>query len=175
MELKQVLAEGKSKAFAVKLAMTASNDQKLFNELAKLACSNHPGALRASWVLSFACEFAPELLLPIEASLLKNLDQGFHTGITRNLLRIFTVIPVSESNQATMFNEASRIFIDRRFPVAVKANALLICMQLAAKYPDLGNEVWAMAESILPEHGPALNATARKAFKQLKKAKKRKA
>lgn len=125
-----------------RIVKMVSEEPTLFRDLIQLTLGgNTKIALRASWVVTHAYDSYPELVSPFVHELIGALPGFAHTGIRRNILRIFLSGPIPEKLQGKLYDDCTKWVISKKEPIAVKANAMEILVRFALEEPDLKNEV----------------------------------
>ncbi len=130
-------------------------DPVLINQLVRFTIQgNIKVSQRASWVLTHCCDLDPELLTPHLEELLVASPNFLHSGVRRNVLRMFVNQPIPEQLQGILYDLCIQWIISKKEPIAVKANAMDILANLAVEQPDFKNEVVPLIMDIIP-HGSA--------------------
>jgi hypothetical protein len=109
----------------------------------------------------------PGIISPFVADLIKALPNFLHTGIRRNILKIFTTEPIPEDYQVFMFDHCLDWVISKKEPIAVKAYAMDILVNIAMQEPDLKNEVIPVILDIMPGGSAGVKARGIKMLKKL--------
>jgi hypothetical protein len=122
---------------------------------------------RASWILSHCNESMPGIVAPFAADLIKALPFFQHTGTRRNILKIFTTEPIPEDYQVFMFDHCLEWVISKKEPIAVKAYAMDILVNIAMQEPDLKNEVIPVILDVMPHGSAGVKARGIKMLKKL--------
>lgn len=122
---------------------------------------------RASWILSHCNESMPGIVSPFAAELIKALPAFLHTGTRRNILKIFTTEPIPEDYQVFMFDSCLEWVVSKKEPIAVKAYAMDILVNIAMREPDLKNEVIPVILDIMPNGSAGVKARGIKMLKKL--------
>jgi hypothetical protein len=149
-KLKQMILDGNSRFNTDRVAIYIGADEKLFAELIYLMHNSPaPIPLRSSWIMSVVTDNYPWLVNPYFRILIDNLPSYNHTGIVRNVLRLFSLIEVPEEYAGEIYNLSCDFFVNAKMPIAVRVNAMQILYNIALKEPDLRNELILLLEDNL--------------------------
>lgn len=122
---------------------------------------------RASWILCHCHSAMPGCVSPFSRELMDALPHYLHTGTRRNILKIFITEPIPEDYQVFIFDHCLEWVISKKEPIAVKAYAMDILVNIAMKEPDLKNEVIPLILDIMPNGSAGIKARGVKMLKKL--------
>ncbi len=171
MHIKEALLQEHSRGQMLKIVAYIGNDKKLFADLISLMLTDdYRIAQRAAWPVSHCVENNPEFIKPWYSKLIKNLKHGnIHDAVKRNTLRILQDIDIPEKYCGELFDICYSFLHSIKEPIAVRAFALTVLVNISEKYPELKTEILHSTESLLQCGVPALESRSRHAIKGLNK------
>ncbi len=122
---------------------------------------------RASWIMCHCHESMPGIVSPFAAEIIEALPTFLHTGTRRNILKIFITEPIPEDYQVFMFDHCLDWMVSKKEPIAVKAYAMDILVNIAMQEPDLKNEVIPLILDVMPNGSAGVKARGIKMLKKL--------
>lgn len=109
---------------------------------------------RASWSIGqIGCK-QPKLIAPYLEEMVKRLDGESHDAVKRNTVRIFQDIDIPEDLEGPLFDKCLDFVIDTKIATAIRCFAITVCGKIANNYPELQEELVAVAQEYMP-HGSA--------------------
>jgi hypothetical protein len=124
---------------------------------------------RSAWIVSYCGEKHPDLPTPwLPAMLVKMLEPGVHVAVKRNVLRVLQSVEIPRSLLGKVMTICFDEMASPGSPIAVRAYAMAILVDLAGDEPEIIPELRAMIQQMLPHAGPGLRACIRKALKKMK-------
>jgi len=123
--------------------MTAliNSDKACFDETLELAKQNmHPVSWRAAWVLYHSMEVR-DCRLQLHLPGLITAITGKPDGHQRELLRIIELLDYPEESEGALFDLCMNLWEQPGKIPSLRLFALRIILRIAAKYPELNNEI----------------------------------
>ncbi len=122
-----------------------------FNQLMQVIKQGNATVMQHGvWPLSYAAIAHPKFLKKHLPQLLTWLGEPHHhDAVYRNILKIFTEVEVPEKHAAPMFDACMAFAQAEHRPVAIRAYALMILMNLVKRWPELGHELHLLAAELL--------------------------
>lgn len=119
---------------------------------------------RAAWVVCVVGEANPEWVVRHLPRLLDHLARpGLHPAVVRGIFRLLQNVPIPGRLEGRVLSLAFAA-LGGTAAVAVKAYSLTILKRLAAKSPEILDEVRAILAEELPNAAPAVRSRARREF-----------
>jgi hypothetical protein len=170
MNIKEALLQEHSKTQMLKIVAYVGNDKKLFSELiALMLTADYRIAQRAAWPVSHCVQKNPTLIKPWFGKLIKHLEaENIHDAVKRNTLRILQDTDIPEKYCGKLYACCYAFLQSIKEPIAIRAFALTVLVNISKKYPELKREILHSAESLLHCGIPALESRSRQAGKALK-------
>ncbi len=170
MEKKQILhheiLKEHSRKQAEKIAHLIMQDSENFALLVELFFyGEYRVTQRASWPLSILAEKHPEYFEPFIEKIILNLKNQVHDAVKRNSTKILLLIEVPENLKGVTIDIMFSLLLDKKQPVAIKANVLSILHKLCKNEPDLIREIKLIVEDQMPYASQAFTGRASKLFK----------
>ncbi len=148
---------------------TLGNDTASFKELVNfIICEKDPLPMRAAWVLEGITLKYPEMILPFEGMLIRNLRKYSHPGTRRNILKIFSRMEIKEKYHGILLDVCFDWMTNEEINVAEKVYSMQIIANHLPLYPELKNEFLEILEDQAPKNSPGFISRARLIKKQLK-------
>jgi hypothetical protein len=119
------------------------------------------------WPMAYAAIAHPVFIKKHLTQLLKWLDESHHhDAVYRNVLKIFTEVDIPEKHAAALFDACIVFAKAEHRPVAIRAYALMILMNLVKRWPELQHELTLIATELLKlPQPPGVTATLKKCLK----------
>jgi hypothetical protein len=123
------------------------------------------------WILSTAAIKRATSLNGLEREIFETmLLQKENESVIRNGLSIFKNINIPKELEDDLYNESYRISQSRKSPIAHRSFAILVCVKIALKYPDLKAELLELSKITLELYGsssPGIRSSCNQAIKKL--------
>jgi hypothetical protein len=173
--LREALLKEHSKSQNQLIVRWIGNDKTRFAELISLFLGNdHRISQRAAWVLSTAAEAHPALVKPHLGKLIANLSKpGHHPSVLRNTLRFLQDMDVPEKYLGRLADSSFSLLLKSDTPIAVKAFAMTVLVNIAKKEPELIREIRLIISDMLPEGSAGIRSRGKKMLKELDRLEKR--
>lgn len=152
---------------AVKLVF---ENPDLFSEIASLCFEGEmPWAARAARVLSICCVERPEFFIPLRKKILNALKKTKNESILRNLLKIYSEIPVklTDDEKSVLLSHCFDMLISDNMPVAIKVYSMDILFRLTGDFPEIGFELYSILENSISFGSAGYKSKAGKIMKAL--------
>lgn len=170
MNLRNRIAEIRSKKDVDVLVNELESSPEFVGELLNLLKERRERqSLYASWVLMHLAENAPELLNSFTTELFDLFENSPHTGVNRNIMRIFMEIDIPEEIMSPLIDQCIHFIHEPLQPVAVKAFSLVTFARIVIKEPDLAPELKLAMENLHLHQSPALQSSSKKVRLMMKK------
>ena len=170
MDIKQALIDEHSKPQTLKIVKYVGNDSTRFKELMTIFLnSEYRVTQRSAWPLSEIAIEHPELIKPYFSKLIAKLQkEGEHPAIPRNILRIFQDIDIPVKYHGILIDLCFKFIVEHHHPIAVRAFAITVAVNICRHYPDLKNELVIVLNDLkkYPQQ-PAITSRIKSAFKRL--------
>lgn len=168
MNISENLLTGKkfSEEAAVEIALNSAKNKRNFGELMQCFLSdNYRLAQRAAWCVSIVTDKNKHFIKAYTALLVKQLTQkDIHQAVIRNSLRILSGINIPEKLHGDLMSNCFKLLENIQSPVAIKAYALTVLVNLSKNYPDIIPELKLLIEDKIQHEKPAFIARAKSAF-----------
>lgn len=159
-----------SKVEVNRIAALIGDDEDLIKELMDII--NGQEILRvkyALWVMRTICDKKPYLFQPYFKDFLELILRfPSEDGVLRNVTGAWQVLEIPEDLEGEVY-ELCLNFLTDQSPIATKAFSMEVCFKVAAKYPELKNELKAIIEEVNLKYGESSPGIASRASKTLKK------
>ncbi len=123
---------------------------------------------RSSWPLSKIADHYPNILLPYTQQLLLNLQHPAHDAVVRNTLRIWQFIEIPENLTGQVYDQCFQYLSNPNDPVAIRAFAMTVCVNIAHQYPELAEEIRLVILEHYDHSKSAFRSRGKKELKRLK-------
>ena len=170
MDIKSALEREHSKKLTLAIVDYVGDSPERMKEL--MACffsKDLRVCQRASWPLSTIAENNFSLLKPYHKKFITELEHPIHNAIVRNILRSFALTEVPEDIEGELYEKCWNYVADVNKPTAARAFSLKILKKVAAKYPELEEELIPLLEEFGPHGTIGFKNAANKLLIQLKK------
>lgn len=148
-----------------------SDDEERLNELVKLLDSKDERLVQmVVWPLSEICLKHPLPAAKHIPVFIRLLSNPAHTGIYRNILRLFEKVEIPETELDRMTELGFRFFYDSEMPGAVRCNALSLLDKVCKIEPGLAKEICLYIEGKIAYETPAFRSRGSKFLKKWNKA-----
>ncbi len=124
---------------------------------------------RAAWPVGFLGEKYPELLEPYMSPMLSNLELPKHDAIVRNTLRTWHFMDIPEEIEGPIFDRCMKYLMDTNQATAIRMFSMVICSNLAMKYPELKEELIPIIEDYAPHGTVGFRSRAKRELIRLRK------
>jgi len=169
MNLEAEILKEHSKRQTVRIAAWIGGDRARFKLLMELFLHGD-GCLsqRAAWILSHCEENHPELITPwLKQMINKMQEPGVHDAVKRNVVRILQCIDIPPALQGAVTSLCFDYLSSPATPIAVKANAMTVLLNIVERKPDLKHELQMIIEQMFLYVGPALQSRGKKVLRHL--------
>lgn len=165
-DIRQLLQEEHSKKQTLRIVKYIGNDKTRFAVLAELFfAGEYRITQRAAWPLSYCVRAYPGLIHPYFKRLLDNLRRkDIHVAVIRNTMRLLQDVDIPRRYHGQVMSICFDLIQTPETPIAVKAFSLTILANLAADYPDIGNELKLIIEEQWDQATPAFRVRAKRAL-----------
>jgi hypothetical protein len=163
-ELLSIRSSGMSEDFAHRLMQDPNSIPAMINQIEN---TNPVAAWRAAWVIDKLSEQHPQLLLPHHPRLLSILKTTSSNGVRRHITRILAGNFSKACEDGELVDLCLQWIFLPKIPVAVKANAMTLMLELTKIYPDLIPELKIAIEAGLETASPGYKSRARKVLQRL--------
>jgi hypothetical protein len=163
-EILNIRSGGMSEAFASRLHHNPDSIPEMIDQIES---SNPIVAWRAAWVIDKLAEKHAILLLPHHTRLVNLLKETQSNGVRRHLTRILGNNPSKACEDGKLVDLCMEWIFLPKIPVAVKANAMQLMLELCKVYPDLIPELRLAIEAGLDEGSPGYKSRAKKVLQSL--------
>jgi hypothetical protein len=172
MDIKKVLLKEHTSRNALKIVNYIGDNPARFNLLVQVLLEGpYKVSQRASWPLSICIEHHPELIKPHLGTILKILDnRTVHDAVRRNIVRLLQFIEIPRRYYGKVWSSCYQL-MDPKQPIAVRVFSMTVLATIAAKEPDLKNELLLLIEDQLPYASAGYLARAKKVLKELRRDK----
>lgn len=169
MNLEAEILKEHSKNQTIRIASFIGNDKKRFKEFIQLFMrGNYRLTQRSAWILIYCVMNHPELITPYHTLLIKKIGEpGIHDSVKRNILKVWTVIPLPEKYFGEVYSMCYQYLRSIDEPVAVKVHAMTVMERIVKIYPGLKNELQILIEDMMPFGKPAIISRGRKILNRL--------
>jgi hypothetical protein len=141
-----------------------------FSTLLQLALQEKdPLAWRAGWVLDGSDEQKPGLAKSYISEIVKALPDLKSKGSLRSLLRLLSRHDIPEEEQGMLIDLCFSYLVSERYPLAVKAHAMMIIYNHVLLYPELKDEFITVLEDHMENNSVGFKSRARNLIKQMEK------
>jgi hypothetical protein len=163
MDFKQELLKEHSKVQALRIADYIGKSSERYGQLMHFFFSNEPlVSQRAAWVMRLTARRHPTLFVPYVEKCVGFLSEPhLHDAVVRNILRLFSEIPLPEKVQGNMVDICLSYVQDPRQPGAIKAFSITVLKNICQHYPELAPEIVSLLKERLPYESPAFKVRAR--------------
>ena len=163
-ELLTIRSSGMSEDFAHRLMQNPSSIASMIDQIEN---TNPVVAWRAAWIIDKLSDQYPHLLRPHHPKLLTILKKTTSNGVRRHLTRILSGNFSEVCEDGELVDLCLEWIFLPKIPVAVKANAMTLMLELTKIYPDLIPELKTAIEAGLETASPGYKSRARKVLKKL--------
>jgi len=145
------------------------NNPEYFKELVGFIFSEpDPLPMRASWVIEGITANYPDMILPYQGMLIRNLRRYTHPGTRRNILKIFSRMDINEKYHGILLDICFDWLVDEEINVAEKVFSMQIIANHLHLYPDLAHEFFEILDDQASKNSPAFISRVKLIKKQLK-------
>jgi hypothetical protein len=169
MELREEILAENSRKQGLKVAGWIGNDKKRFSRFLDIFLyDDYRTTQLAAHILSFIADKHPELIEDNFRPIFNRMfDEGVHTAVKRNVLRILQFVNIPEDLHAKVVNVCMDYMADPNETVAVRCFSMTILSRLTEQYPDLKSELSAVIKTRMKDVSGGLKVRAREVLKQL--------
>jgi len=166
--LKSRLMSDRSKANVERLAREIGNNEEAFAVLMQLFFSGPYRVTHFSaHVVSKCCDGHPELIIPYLDRMLDLLPLQVHDSLKRNVVRTMQFIEIPEQHWDKAVSYCFQLLQSKNEAVAIKVFSMTVLARLAAKIPEIRNELRVTIEDQMPFESAAFVSRGRKTLKML--------
>ncbi len=171
MNLRDEILYEHSRRQVNKIADWIGNDKRRFCMLMRLLLhGDFRVTQRSAWVMSECAERYPALVAPWLKQLLRRAEEaGVHVAVRRNVFRILQWVEIPQSMLGHVVSHCFDYLVSEDETIAVRVYSMMILLRASQSEPDLGNELHAAIEQMLPNAGAAIQARAKMVLKKLDK------
>jgi dihydroorotase len=169
MNLRKTILEVHSKSQANKIIKWVGEDKKRFAELVHLFLTDeYRVTQRAAWPISDVSIQHPELVKPYLGKFVAHLSKkGMHPAVIRNILRLMQFIDVPVKYHGKVVNACFEFLLKNEYPIAFKAHAMTVLLNITKKEPELKRELKLVIEEMMEKGSAGIRARGRKVLKGL--------
>ena len=162
MDIRAELLREHSKVQTLRICEYIGQDVKRYGLLMDLFFSNeHLVSQRAAWVMRIVARRHSFLFAPYIEKATAHLHQPqLHDAVIRNILRLFSEIPLPESVQGELVDICLSNIQHAKQPGAIKAFSITVLQQLCHLYPELAAEVSPLLKERMAYETPAFKVRA---------------
>ncbi|MEQ9187661.1 MAG: hypothetical protein RLP15_07985 [Cryomorphaceae bacterium] len=124
-----------------------------------------------AWTLNHYYDAYPYLPERQQHLLWEFLQETRFDGIKRDVWRILSLVSLSESIAGEVFEKCVQIIPSAQFPVAVRAHAMQVGLNIVCSYPELAQEYNLLLEDLTDYEFASIRSRARRFLKRTKKLK----
>lgn len=171
MTLEEEILSEHSRRQTDRIARWIGGDRQRYRELIGLLLHGEPVfTQRAAWIISVCHDAHPELIVPHLSRVLKKMQEpDVHDALKRNVVRLLQNCEIPESQLGTVASLCFDYLAALDTPVAIRANAMTVLLNISEREPDLKRELRTSIELMLPYCEPAIVSRARMVMKRLDK------
>ena len=168
-----LLDKTQNKITAIAIAKKVCSSLELFDELMACFHSNeYRLTQRAAWIVRHAVNIQPQLIYPYLKDLAAQLLRtDVHDAVIRNSTRILLKITIPEEYHGEVMNACFILAEKPETAIAIKAFSLSMLYKLSLLYPDIKQELEALADLYLDDESAAVKGVAKKIITSFGKAK----
>jgi hypothetical protein len=169
MILEEEILKEHSRRQTDRIARWIGSDRRRYRELIELLLHGEPVITqRAAWILSICHDAHRHLILPHLPNILKKMQEpGVHAALKRNVVRSLQNCDIPQSQLGTVVSLCFDFLAALDTPVAIRANAMTVLLNISDREPDLKRELRTSIELMLPHCEPAIVSRARMVMKKL--------
>jgi hypothetical protein len=168
--IENIIRESHSRAMVDAVIHYVSDDEERLDALVKLLDSKDERLVQmAVWPLSEICLKHPLPAAKHIPVFKRLLSSPAHTGIYRNILRLFEKVEIPETELDRMAELGFKFFYDSEMPGAVRCNALSVLEKVCLKEPALSKEICLFIEDKIAYETPAFRSRGSKFLKKWNK------
>jgi hypothetical protein len=170
MKLRRALLKEMSKANTVEIADSIGANQADFDRLMAIVLSDdNKVAQRAAWVMSHCADSYPWLVEKHVEALLLNLRLTAGDAVKRNSLRVLKNVDIPEIHMGIAADLCFGFLNSTREPIAVRVHAMVVLLNIAKRFPELGNELKQTIKAHMPYGSAGFKSIGRKTLNTLSK------
>lgn len=170
MNLHEQLSRPISKADKERLALQASEDPALFATLMDCFLDAPNRVVQnAAWVMSWAGERRPGLLLPYLDRMADRLTASDSDAVKRNILRVLQYIVLPEHLWGLVADRCFALLSDPKEAVAIRVFAMTVLLNITREIPELKTELQILIEDQLPHGSAGFRSRGQKVLKELQR------
>ena len=138
-------------------------------DLTEILYAQKPINTRFTWLLGYICELSPSTVFPIITYLFTNRHEIDVLNFNRSLAKMFWLCGIPDEIEGEAADEMFKWMLNPIEQVSVKSYALFALTKLAAKHPDLKNELEWVIKDQLTKNSASFKKRAEKILQQLDK------
>lgn len=163
INLEEELLKEHSRVQAQKIVNFILQNPQAFPELMNIFfCGEYRLVQRASWPVSLLAQEQPHLFDGYMEKIILNLKNPVPDAVKRNSTKVLMLLQIPEDLVGVTVDIMFNFLLDKKEPVAVKANAISIIFQLCKNEPEIIKELRIIIEDQLPYSTPAFSSRAKK-------------
>lgn len=163
INLKDELLKEHSKVQAEKIVKYVLQHPEAFHELMKIFFYDEYRLVqRASWPVSLLAKEQPTLFNDYLEKIIINFRNSVPDAVKRNSTKVVLLLEIPECLKGITVDVMFHLLLDKKEPVAIKANAMSIIYKLCKNEPEIINELKIIIEDQFPYATPAFTSRARK-------------
>ena len=152
MDIEKQLSTETSRRNWDKVIRYIGDNQVLFDQLFQVFLKGDTKTIiGASQVVGKIGEKKPHLIEPYLTHLVKYLQSNPRDAVKRNTMRVFQFVDIPEEIEGELFDLSLNYLKSIETAVAIKAFAMTALRKIAAKYPELAQEVIFQIEILVKE------------------------
>ena len=173
MNIKAEILKEHSKEQTLKIAEYIGNDPGRFDELITLILKDEKIiAQRAAWIMSYAVEAHPSLMIPHLKDLLENLRNPVHDAIKRGTIKSLEYIEIPEELMGLVADICFEFLESPKEAIATRVFSMSALYKVCQKEPELSNELKLIIEDHYPHGSAGFKSRARRILKKIAKLQK---
>lgn len=132
------------------------------SDLQTIILSEHPVAMRFSWMIGDLCEHEPRVVFPCVSYIFNNRHKIRIPNFNRSIAKMFYYAGIPPEIEGEAIDELFKWLVDAASNVTTKTYALLALSKVISRYPDLTNEFRLLVEDQLGKNSISFEKKARK-------------
>lgn len=121
---------------------------------------------RSAWALGEIGSQKPKLIYPYLEKMLANLDNASHNAVVRNTVKVISELDIPEELEGEIFDRCMNYLEDTKTAVAIRCYSVNILEVIAAKYPELQEDLVAVVRDHLENGTAGLKYRCRRVIKR---------
>lgn len=168
MSVLDLLNKEHSKNNTLNIVNYVKDDDKRLNELMNIFLyGEYRLAQRASWAVGILGE-KTELITPYYSEMIQNLKQeDLHGAIKRNTVRAWQFMDIPERHLGEVTDLCFNFLANKGEAIAIKVFSMTVLAKVAARIPELKNELKFMIEEQMPYASAGFKSRGKKILAKL--------